>query len=87
MIFRDLAQAAFRMRGIAKGQRITFLVIPEVLQLAQTAAKTSKAPNTGVLSLSFPPPGSPLTDVYDGRGSGGSVIGGGGGGSGGGCTL
>lgn len=33
MVFRDLAQGAYRMRGIAKGQTITVLVIPEVAQL------------------------------------------------------
>ena len=33
MVFRDLAQGAFRMRGIAKGQRIHVLLIPEVEDL------------------------------------------------------
>lgn len=33
MVFRDLAQGAYRMRGIAKGQTISLLVIPEVQQL------------------------------------------------------
>lgn len=33
MVFRDLAQGAYRMRGIAKGQTISMLVIPEVQQL------------------------------------------------------
>ena len=33
MVFRDLAQGAYRMRGIAKGQTIALLVIPEVQQL------------------------------------------------------
>ena len=33
MVFRDLAQAAFRMRGIGAGQRLTIVVIPEVQQL------------------------------------------------------
>ena len=30
MVFRDLAQGAYRMRGIAQGQTITMLIIPEV---------------------------------------------------------
>jgi hypothetical protein len=29
-VFRDLAQGAFRMRGISDGQQITLLIIPEV---------------------------------------------------------
>ena len=33
MVFRELAQGAYRMRGIGKGQTVTFLVIPEVQQL------------------------------------------------------
>ena len=33
MVFRDLAQAAFRMRGIGAGQRLSVVVIPEVQQL------------------------------------------------------
>jgi hypothetical protein len=33
MVFRDLAQGAFRMRGIGEGQTITLLVIPEVEEL------------------------------------------------------
>ncbi|MAT98943.1 MAG: hypothetical protein CL608_17505, partial [Anaerolineaceae bacterium] len=35
MVFRDLAQGAFRMRGIGQGQTVTLLVIPEVQQLMQ----------------------------------------------------
>ena len=33
MTFRDYAQAAFRMRGIGKGQTIELLITPEVKQL------------------------------------------------------
>ena len=33
MTFRDYAQAAYRMRGIGKGQRILLFVIPEVARL------------------------------------------------------
>jgi len=33
MVFRDLAQGAFRMRGIGEGQTVTLLVIPEVREL------------------------------------------------------
>ena len=35
MVFRDLAQGAFRMRGIGEGQTVTLLVIPEVEELMQ----------------------------------------------------
>ena len=35
MVFRDLAQGAFRMRGIGEGQTITILIIPEVTELMQ----------------------------------------------------
>jgi len=33
MTFRDYAQGAFRMRGIAKGQTIHLLIIPEIDRL------------------------------------------------------
>ena len=33
MVFRELAQGAFRMRGIGQGQGITTIIIPEVSQL------------------------------------------------------
>ena len=33
MVFRDLAQGAFRMRGIGEGQTVSLLVIPEVKEL------------------------------------------------------
>lgn len=35
MVFRDLAQGAFRMRGIGEGQTVSILVIPEVQELMQ----------------------------------------------------
>ena len=41
MVFRDLAQGAFRMRGIAQGQTVTILVVPEIEQLM--ARQLSKA--------------------------------------------
>ena len=30
MVFRDAAQGAFRMRGIARGQKVSVFIIPEV---------------------------------------------------------
>jgi RecA/RadA recombinase len=45
MVFRDLAQGAFRMRGIGAGQRLTIVVIPEVAQLiARQLESTGRAP-------------------------------------------
>ena len=35
LIFRDYAQAAYRMRGIGKGQKIVLFVIPEVQKLIE----------------------------------------------------
>lgn len=35
MTFRDLAQGAFRMRGIGEGQMVTMVIIPEVAELMQ----------------------------------------------------
>ncbi|KAJ1454760.1 hypothetical protein M885DRAFT_521375, partial [Pelagophyceae sp. CCMP2097] len=41
--FRDAAQAAFRMRGIGRGQSISWCVIPEVAELiSKLAAKLAK---------------------------------------------
>ena len=45
MVFRDLAQGAFRMRGIGLGQTITLLVIPEVLQLMKRQLSKADAPS------------------------------------------
>ena len=42
MVFRDLAQGAFRMRGIAKGQSVTMLVIPEVEELMKRQLSKAK---------------------------------------------
>ena len=39
MTFRDYAQAAYRMRGIGKGQTIVLFVIPEVARLCAEAAR------------------------------------------------
>ena len=45
MVFRDLAQGAFRMRGIGAGQRLTIVVIPEVAQLiARQLESAGRAP-------------------------------------------
>ena len=38
LIFRDYAQAAYRMRGIGKGQKIILFVIPEVQKLLDAEA-------------------------------------------------
>lgn len=40
MTFRDLAQGAFRMRGIGEGQTVSILVIPEVLDLLHPPPST-----------------------------------------------
>ena len=52
MTFRDLAQGAFRMRRIAKGQRVRVLIIPEVEDLItrELAAAKLPPPPTRVLS-------------------------------------
>jgi ankyrin repeat protein len=53
MTFRDYAQGVYRMRGIATGQRINILVVPEVNQLMETVL--SQAKKTEVLNgLSVP---------------------------------
>jgi hypothetical protein len=44
MTFRDLAQGAFRMRGIGTGQTVVLLVQPEVAQLVQAATSRAAAP-------------------------------------------
>ena len=50
MTFRDLAQGAFRMRGIAEGQTITIIMIPEVEQVLSTHPLLPRA----LLSLTQP---------------------------------
>ena len=62
MVFRDLAQGAYRMRGIARGQSITMLVIPEVAQLMKRQlAKADPPPIEGAI---IPPDAPPtLQDV------------------------
>ena len=52
MVFCDLAQGAYRMRGIAKGQTIAMLVIPEVAQLMKRQLAKARAEEA-------PPPPSP----------------------------
>ena len=48
MVFRDLAQGAFRMRGIGEGQTVTLLVIPEVQELMhRQLAKAGCRPPAG----------------------------------------
>jgi hypothetical protein len=44
MTFRDGAQGAFRMRGIARGQRIQVLVIPEVRELIRRELTSAALP-------------------------------------------
>lgn len=41
--FRDLAQGAYRMRGIGNGQQVHLLLIPEVLRLVVSEAATATA--------------------------------------------
>ena len=41
MVFRDYAQGAFRMRGIANGQTIQLFIIPEVKKLINESMKDS----------------------------------------------
>lgn len=60
MVFRDLAQGAYRMRGIAKGQTISLLVIPEVQELMKR--HLSKMAN-GNASQSHTEQGQLLQDV------------------------
>ena len=42
MVFRDLAQGAFRMRGIARGQTVRVLLIPEVEDLIRREARRAR---------------------------------------------
>ena len=44
MVFRDLAQGAFRMRGIGDGQTVTILVIPEVGELMKRQLAKAQSP-------------------------------------------
>ena len=48
MTFRDYAQGAFRMRGIAKGQTIHLFIIPEVHQLMQRELSEAKRVGEGI---------------------------------------
>ena len=53
MVFRDLAQGAFRMRGIGEGQTVTILIIPEVKELMhRQLAKAGCAPVINVAAES-----------------------------------
>ena len=47
MAFRDYAQGAIRMRGIARGQCIHLYIIPEVAQLMKRELQLAKMPATG----------------------------------------
>ena len=52
MVFRDYAQGAYRMRGIAKGQTIRLFVIPEIVdlmgrELGAAAAEKARATAAG----------------------------------------
>ncbi|KAL1530323.1 hypothetical protein AB1Y20_001232 [Prymnesium parvum] len=51
LIFRDFAQAAFRMRGIGKGQRIILFVIPEVERLKSNEAARGRGCSASERSL------------------------------------
>ena len=55
-VFRDYAQGAYRMRGIATGQGIELLLTPEVLGLIQKALGAA-CPETVDPSLTKVPPG------------------------------
>lgn len=44
MTFRDYAQGAYRMRGLATGQQLTLLVIPEVAELIAAETAGAKPP-------------------------------------------
>ena len=53
MVFRDLAQGAFRMRGIGGGQTVTLLMIPEVRDLLQRQlSKAAMVPSSSLGTLS-----------------------------------
>jgi hypothetical protein len=54
MVFRDLAQGAYRMRGIAKGQTLTMLVIPEVQQLMKRQLNRARASSTAGAATASP---------------------------------
>jgi ankyrin repeat protein/thiol-disulfide isomerase/thioredoxin len=48
MVLRDLAQGAYRMRGIGKGQTVDFFLIPEVLRLVDDCkTETEQASGNG----------------------------------------
>ena len=49
MTFRDLAQGAYRMRGIGQGQTITFMVIPEMAQLVHDCLAAAGNTNGAVV--------------------------------------
>jgi len=51
LIFRDFAQAAFRMRGIGKGQRIILFVIPEVERLKSNESARGRGCSASERSL------------------------------------
>ena len=59
MVFRDLAQGAYRMRGIAKGQTIAMLVIPEVQQLMRRQLSKAAPPDAAARPTSASSPAPP----------------------------
>ena len=70
LVFRDYAQAAYRMRGIGKGQRIVLFAIPEVQQLLDAEAARgrgitpqARAEMTGGLPTAEARAGAELDDV------------------------
>lgn len=63
MVFRDLAQGAYRMRGIGKGQTLDFLVIPEILSLVQKHANFLQAKSIRSQNVTAPHTEQLLVDV------------------------
>jgi len=48
MVLRDLAQGAYRMRGIGKGQTVDFYIVPEVQRLVEPFTPEESNTNTGM---------------------------------------
>lgn len=63
MTFRDFVQGAFRMRGIAKGQRICVLIIPEVLELLRRELRRAQVVVADVAAAVGLKAGEPLQDM------------------------
>lgn len=52
MVFRDIAQGAYRMRGINKGQTIHILIIPEVKDLIQRELARGRRQSSAAVAIS-----------------------------------